>query len=171
MAFSSDLHAGDLRLVLGLVLVVILLRDDARGNQAGPALRGDAGQLEIGFALLFVGERLIERRLRLLQIGFGLDHLLVQFGRFDFGHGLAGLDAVSDVHQAAFDVAVGAGEDGGFGHGLDVAGELQFAHAGGAADFDHFHSRQRLFLLLRLAADYGVAFLQAECSRRKMPPR
>ncbi len=65
--------------------------------------------------------------MRLLQIGFGLEHLLVELGRFDLGHRLAGCDAVADVHQAAFDVAVGARQNGSFGHGFNVAGQLQFA--------------------------------------------
>ena len=88
--FFERLHAGELGLVLGLILVVFLLRDDAPGAQAAPALRGHAGELQVGFALLVIGERLIERGLRLLQIGLGLANLLVQLGRFDLGHGLAG---------------------------------------------------------------------------------
>ena len=42
--------------------------------------------------------RLIERRLGLLHIGLGLEHLLVEFGRFDFGQWLAGCDTIADVH-------------------------------------------------------------------------
>ena len=123
------LHARDLRLILGLILVVILLRNHALGDQAGPALRRDAGQLQVGFALLIVRERLLQRRLRLLHVGLGLANLLVEFRRFNFGHRLPGLDAVADVHHAALDVAVRARQDGSFGNRLDVAGQLQLTLA------------------------------------------
>ena len=102
----------------------------------------------LDFALLLIGQRLIERRLRLLQVGLGLANLLVQFGRFNFGHRLAGFDAIADIHHAALDVAVGAGQDGSFGNGLDVARQLQFALARGAAHLDHFHPRQSLLLFV-----------------------
>ena len=48
-------------------------------------------------------------------------------------------------------IAVGAGQNGSFGHGFDIAGQLQFADVGGPPDLDHFDARQRLFVPVRLA--------------------
>ena len=149
-----------MRLILGLILIVLLPRNYALGDQAGPALRGHAGQFRVGFALLVIGQRLVHRRPRLLQIGLRLTNLLLHFRRFDFGHGLAGLDAVADVHHAAQDVSIGARQNGRLGDCLYVAGQLQHALARGARHFDHFYTRQRALLFVRFARDHRSALLQ-----------
>ena len=107
-----------------------------------------------------VGERLLQCRLGLLQVGLDLANLQVQLRRFDFGNGLARLNTVADIHQAALNVAVGARQDGSLRDRLNVAGEFQFTLAGGASHFDHLYTRKRLFLFLRLRAYDSHTLLQ-----------
>ena len=160
-------HAGDLRLILRLVLIVILLRNHARRDQTSPALRGDARQLQIGFALLLIREGLIQRRLRLGHIGFGLENLLIELGRFDFGQRLPGCNVIADVDQTAADVAVGARQNGGFSYSVNVARQPQFANFRGGADFDDLDARQCLIEFLRLRVDHGIALLQRDIACKK----
>ena len=77
--------------------------------------------------MLIAGLRLFQRRLRLFEIGLGLQDLLIEFGRFNFGDVLAGMNAVANIDDAPANVAIGARQDGRFGYRLNAAGQLQFA--------------------------------------------
>ena len=125
--FIQRLQIGKLRLILRLILIVLLPRNHAFGVQRAPALRGDFGEFHVRLALLIARLRLFQRGLRLFERGLGLQHLLIELGRFDFGYDLAGVDAVADIGRAPPDVAIGARQDRRFRYGLDAARQLQFA--------------------------------------------
>ena len=121
------LGGGDVRLVGGdggliggglrLLLVGILLGDDALLLQRLPALVGDGGELCVGL-------RLQELRLGLGEGGLGLQEALQGLRIFDLGQQLALADVVADVDVARLDIAGGAGEDGRLLEGLDGGRQL-----------------------------------------------
>ena len=65
------------------------------------------------------------------KCGLGLGELGVDFGGIDFGEELAGGDFGLDIDVEFFEVAAGAGEDGGFLEGADIAGEEKIGSGGG----------------------------------------
>ena len=140
---AERLHVGLLRGVLRLRVVVILFGDDSAAQQVGHAAGGEARQVLIGAALLDGRFGLLHAALDLIDGGVGLQDLLIEFRGFDFGHHLPGLHAVADIDVAFADVAGGAGQNGGLGHGLNVARKDELAIARGArhaADVDHGES-------------------------------
>ena len=144
---TERLHVGLLRGVLRLRVVVILFGDYATAQQVAHAAGGEARQVLIGAALLDGGFGLLHVALRLIDGGVGLQDLLIEFRGFDFGHHLSGLHAVADIDVALADVAGGAGQDRGFGDGLNISGKDELAIARGArhaADVDHGESRAGL---------------------------
>ena len=77
MAFSSACTPAMLRLILRLILIVLLLGDHALWQPGCSSARAvTRASSSVGLALLVIGQRLIQRRLRLLQIGLGLANLL-----------------------------------------------------------------------------------------------
>ncbi len=57
--------------------------------------------------------------------------LLIHFRRIDFGEQLPFLHLVADIGNALDYVAIGAGEDGRLGDGLNIAGQHHFRVRGG----------------------------------------
>ena len=144
----ESLHSRDERLVLRLVTVVFLPRHYPLSRQVRVPLCGCPCEFGIGLAALEVRLRLVDSRLRLLQGRLRLPDLLIHFGRFNLGEGLAGFDAIADIGHTAQDISVGACQDRRFGDGLDVSGQLEFAAARRTAGFDDFDAGQRALLLL-----------------------
>ena len=144
----SASHVGLLRGVLRLRVVVVLFGDDSAAEQVGHAAGSEARQVFIGAALLDGGFGLLHAALDLIDGGVGLQNLLIEFRGFDFGDHLTGLHAIADIDVAFADVAGGAGQNGSFGHGLNVARKDELAIARGArhaADVDDRESGAGLF--------------------------
>ena len=117
--FHVALRGGDvgaLGLVVGLLLVAILAGEDALGDEDSVAVYGDLGEGELGLLLGLLG-------LGLAELLAGLIDLLVEIGGVDDGEELAFVDVVADVYVTLFEVAVGAGVDGGFGEGRGGSGD------------------------------------------------
>jgi len=128
-------------------LIVVLFRNNPLLRQTLPAPGGDPRELKVRFALLIIGQGLLQRSLCLLYRGLGLTKLLIQFGSFNLGKRLSRPDAIANVDKASAEIAVSAGKNGGFGEGLNVSGQLKLTLAVGSPYLDYFHARESLVLL------------------------
>ena len=116
---------------IGGARVRVLLRDDALRLQPDPAFGGYAREVAIGARELDRRFELLDRGLGLFEVRVRLAELLIDFGRLDLRHQLSGSDVPAEIDQPGFQVAIGAREDRGFDHGLQVAREIDGIGRGG----------------------------------------
>jgi len=93
-------HVRHLRLVVGLLLVAVLPRQHAAGDQRLVAVVGDLVQRKLRLLLL-------QLRLRLVELLFGLIHLRIQIRRLDDRQQLAFANVVADIDVSPLQVAIG----------------------------------------------------------------
>ena len=116
---------GDGRGVRGAFLVELLPRHGAVARQHAPAL-------QIGLRESERGVRLLELRLRLLDV-------LLQLGRVDLGEHLPRVHDTADVGVPVAHVPRHASIDGAFVEGLDGARQCELAAGRGAMHGRHLH--------------------------------
>ena len=105
--FGGGVAHGDVGLLLG---------DGVGLEQILVAGGGGVGEVEVGLGAF--------------EIGFGDLELLVELGGFDLGHELALADVGADIEVPLFQIAAGAGVDGGVGEGLGVSGQCEIRGEG-----------------------------------------
>ena len=91
--------------------------------------------------------------------------LLIELGGFDLGENLAGSDTVADIGVgASLDVACGAGQDGGLGDSLNVAGQYKARGGRRSATRRASHSLQAALwgLVLRSGGQHHLALWRGQ---------
>ena len=126
---------GHRDLVIRLLLVAILPRQDAPRHQHLPPFHGQLSQVLGGFGLHEIGLRLGERRACLEEVSAGLAYLLVKVGGFYLSQDLARFHAVTDIRVPPEHITVGASVNRRVGNGLDVPRQHEFTGGGRATRF------------------------------------
>jgi len=124
-------------------------------------------EIAVRLALFEARLRLLDRRLGLLHRSLRLVNLLIQFRRVDFRHNLARVHVIADIHEAAFEVPVGASQNWRFGEGLHRPGQRHLGLDRAARQAYHGHTRELFLLRVCFGAENGLAPLQRQIAGQK----